>query len=387
MAYCDEYLELISAAVDGALSPAQRERLEEHLASCPECQALYGELTALHTALLDLPPVEVPADLTERIMNAVAAEQVLPFAPAEKKKSPVHWQRWMASAAVLAVVLMGVWGSKPWERSAQDLKTQNAELQEPTAEQALPQATQAAPESVSETAMLFSDAVSVPPDETAPAYGEHVENGENFAAKASADAQNNDIALPAPAGDIPRESPEESNMVAPRISRMAPVPVPEDGGGDPVLPTEVPEETEIPEENETPEVQPFMVTSMQMPNETAEVEEMTAREALDILLENWAILEETGIMTPEIFSAWQLPSEEELIPGWTSPEWLIGDPNSPYCSRYLIFVGLNDIETTYWFAIHQTSLSDEAKNNPDIIESPVQYGIPVDGSTPFAIGS
>ena len=122
MAHCDEYLELISAAVDGALSPSELERLNAHLALCPECKALYQDLTAIHAALRDLPPVEVPADLPDRIMAAVAAEKVLPFAPAEKKKSSAHWQRWLASAAVLAVVVAGAWGWKPWERIAGDLE-------------------------------------------------------------------------------------------------------------------------------------------------------------------------------------------------------------------------------------------------------------------------
>ena len=48
MAYCNEYTELISAALDGALSPGQRKELDAHLAACPECAALYKELSALH---------------------------------------------------------------------------------------------------------------------------------------------------------------------------------------------------------------------------------------------------------------------------------------------------------------------------------------------------
>ena len=86
MAHCDEYSELISASLDGALSPAETEKLNAHLAQCPDCRALLEELSALHAALSDLPPVEVPSGLTERIMAAVAAEQVLPFAPPEQKK-------------------------------------------------------------------------------------------------------------------------------------------------------------------------------------------------------------------------------------------------------------------------------------------------------------
>ena len=118
MAYCNEYTELISAALDGALSPGQRKELDAHLAACPECAALYKELSALHAALEDLPPVEPPADLKARIMEAVAAEKVVPFPPKRNDRLPHRW-RWLASAAVLAIVLLGTWSWKPWEMTAQ----------------------------------------------------------------------------------------------------------------------------------------------------------------------------------------------------------------------------------------------------------------------------
>lgn len=101
MGHCEEYLERVSAAVDGALSQSEQVELEAHLASCPQCQALYRDLTALHDGMLDLPAIDVPPELTERIMSAVEETKVVTF-PA-KKRSP--WKKWLASAAVLAVVI------------------------------------------------------------------------------------------------------------------------------------------------------------------------------------------------------------------------------------------------------------------------------------------
>lgn len=120
MAYCEEYMELISASLDGALSPAEQEKLTAHLASCAECQKLFDDLSALRAAMTQLPPVEVPEGLKGRILDAVAKEagNVLPFAPVTKKAPPIRWQRWLASAAVLAVVVMGTWSWKPWESRA-----------------------------------------------------------------------------------------------------------------------------------------------------------------------------------------------------------------------------------------------------------------------------
>lgn len=109
MAHCDESIELISAALDGALSPEEQARLEAHLAQCPDCKALYEDLSMIHQSLLDLPPVEVPEGLTGRIMDAVAAEaarpKVVPLP--QPKRSARPWQRWAVTAAAVAVVILG----------------------------------------------------------------------------------------------------------------------------------------------------------------------------------------------------------------------------------------------------------------------------------------
>ena len=112
MTHCDEYVELISAALDGALSPEEQARLEAHLAQCPDCRTLYEDLSKLRQALRELPPMEIPAGLTERIMHAGAAEaaetKVVPL-PAKKPVS-LRWRKWAATAAVLALILAGGWG-------------------------------------------------------------------------------------------------------------------------------------------------------------------------------------------------------------------------------------------------------------------------------------
>lgn len=105
MAHCDEYVELLSAAIDGALSPEEQARLEEHLNACPACKALYDDLNRVHQALLELPPVEVPAGLTDRILEAVAADNIASLP--KPKKSAFRWTRTVAAAAVFALILLG----------------------------------------------------------------------------------------------------------------------------------------------------------------------------------------------------------------------------------------------------------------------------------------
>ena len=108
MAYHDEYLELISAGLDGALSPEETNRLEAHLADCPDCKALYDQMWVTTKAVKGLPPVEPPADLTDRIMAAIQGDNVIPMTPVPRKKQP--WGKWLATAAVLAVIVAGGYG-------------------------------------------------------------------------------------------------------------------------------------------------------------------------------------------------------------------------------------------------------------------------------------
>lgn len=102
---CDEALELISARLDGALSPDGEAALEAHLAQCPACGALLADLEEIHAALDGAEEVPPPADLKDKIMAAVAREQVVPL-PAPKKRSP-NWRAWGSIAAVLALALLG----------------------------------------------------------------------------------------------------------------------------------------------------------------------------------------------------------------------------------------------------------------------------------------
>lgn len=105
MTDCDSALELISAGLDGALTPEENDWLEKHLEHCPACRALDADLASLHQLLPTLAP-EPPAELKERIMDAVRAEKTVPFsAPGQKK--PRRWKAWVSVAAVAALVFLG----------------------------------------------------------------------------------------------------------------------------------------------------------------------------------------------------------------------------------------------------------------------------------------
>ena len=105
MTDCDSALELISAGLDGALTPEEKDWLEKHLEHCPACRALDADLASLHQLLPTLAP-EPPAELKERIMDAVRAEKTVPF-PAQGQKKPRRWKAWVSVAAVAALVFLG----------------------------------------------------------------------------------------------------------------------------------------------------------------------------------------------------------------------------------------------------------------------------------------
>ena len=105
MTDCDRALELISAGLDGALTPEEKDWLEKHLEHCPACRALDADLASLHQLLPTLAP-EPPAELKERIMDAVRAEKAVPF-PAQGQKKPRRWKAWVSVAAVAALVFLG----------------------------------------------------------------------------------------------------------------------------------------------------------------------------------------------------------------------------------------------------------------------------------------
>ena len=113
MRSCDEVLELISAALDGPLTGAEQAALDEHLSRCPACSALFEELRGLHAAAAELDDVPAPAGFAGRVMDAIAAApaqepsgHVVPF-PGKKKRARTPWKGWTATAAVIAVVVLG----------------------------------------------------------------------------------------------------------------------------------------------------------------------------------------------------------------------------------------------------------------------------------------
>ena len=71
---CERYLDLISARLDGPLSPADEAELTAHLNTCPECRAIARDLERVHAELTGC-AVAPPAELAEGIMKSIRGQR------------------------------------------------------------------------------------------------------------------------------------------------------------------------------------------------------------------------------------------------------------------------------------------------------------------------
>jgi len=108
--------EMLSAFLDGELSPQEREQVERHLAASAADRQLVAELKALRSEVQSLPPVAVSADFADRVVrsaiaeaekhNAAAAVKSLPAASDRRQRRRVWIGAAVASAAALAAAVL-----------------------------------------------------------------------------------------------------------------------------------------------------------------------------------------------------------------------------------------------------------------------------------------
>src|SRR5947209_5731682 len=101
---CEEFEELSGALALDAVTPAERQAAEAHLATCARCKHLLKELRSVVTLLpLSVPQVSPSPALKERILAAIRQENRLirGQSPGLPKR-----QRWIQRVLVVAAVLM-----------------------------------------------------------------------------------------------------------------------------------------------------------------------------------------------------------------------------------------------------------------------------------------
>ena len=117
MKNCEYYRELISCMLDSELDEAQRSELEEHIAECAECAAVYKAFAAV-SETLDENMQEPPEDLLDNVMQSISEK------PA-RKKSP--WLKLLPVAACAAIIIIA--GGVIWQRNDEPKETASNELE------------------------------------------------------------------------------------------------------------------------------------------------------------------------------------------------------------------------------------------------------------------
>jgi hypothetical protein len=67
---CRDVVELVTAYLEHALVPEDRERFEEHLVFCDGCSAYLQQMRETITATGRLGPVTLPPELEQRLLEA-----------------------------------------------------------------------------------------------------------------------------------------------------------------------------------------------------------------------------------------------------------------------------------------------------------------------------
>jgi anti-sigma factor RsiW len=67
---CDEFVELVTAFLDGALDPAAEARFVEHIAECDGCETYLHQIRQTVGALGTLPAEHLSADARATLLNA-----------------------------------------------------------------------------------------------------------------------------------------------------------------------------------------------------------------------------------------------------------------------------------------------------------------------------
>lgn len=67
---CDEFVELVTAFLDGALDDDTEQRFVEHLALCEGCETYLAQFRSTIGSLGELPADSLSADARDRLLSA-----------------------------------------------------------------------------------------------------------------------------------------------------------------------------------------------------------------------------------------------------------------------------------------------------------------------------
>lgn len=109
---CSKCKKLLNLYLDREIEAKLQKKIEEHLASCPECRAKLDEFKAVNQFLAQSHSVDVPEELVERVRMAIYREA---NASQKERFILIGWNTYsfykfgLAIAACLAIIVAGVY--------------------------------------------------------------------------------------------------------------------------------------------------------------------------------------------------------------------------------------------------------------------------------------
>lgn len=135
MTYCEEFAALLDPYIDGELSPAETDRVREHLRTCDGCRAYVQAALAMRDAFPEEEDTPVPDGFAAGVMAAIRAD-----AAPRKRRRPRWAKTLLPLAACCAIVVLAVSGlPRPSDTAVADHPESQAEIAAP-AEAAAPDA-------------------------------------------------------------------------------------------------------------------------------------------------------------------------------------------------------------------------------------------------------
>jgi len=122
---CYRFRRRLSQLLDETLSPVDAARVQDHLARCERCAGEFELLRKTRDLVTSLEPLEVPADFTERVVEAARRQQesapASPWIPSARpafagRRRTSTWVLGLAAAAAVAALAVGLWALKTTPR-------------------------------------------------------------------------------------------------------------------------------------------------------------------------------------------------------------------------------------------------------------------------------
>jgi predicted anti-sigma-YlaC factor YlaD len=75
---CRSARKMMSALIDGELSPAEKESVTRHIQDCGDCRKLHQEMLVVHDLFTAAGQHKTPRDFSKKVMAELRTERILP---------------------------------------------------------------------------------------------------------------------------------------------------------------------------------------------------------------------------------------------------------------------------------------------------------------------